>query len=315
MLLRNPFPDINEVINLSKYKEKFDQVITFFVEKLNELFKTIDTTYLKEIFWKLAREEISYNPSNWYHFFSVVLVGIYLKNLLLDEKRMNNDLYLTLKEWYEYFIVRARTFLHKISNVSLIELYGELPVGDKEIYIHLLKEGSSQIKEYDILKILQDDSIDSVTKIRKFHESYLNLYEIFLSRCGHIGKELARHEGNKPYRDNLAKIFNLYRNKRKGRYNNEVLKPTATLKKALILIRHIRNACAHRQFKIIEDNKVEVRDRSWSVIVDVPYLWIYFHLLISLNKELNNVAAFLYSAHWINDLTLRYNRNFLCPDC
>ncbi len=310
ILLRNPFIIIRKFTDLKKYKNKFDDVIERIVRNFNELFKSIEEDHIKSTFWKLVDEEIEYNPFDWSHIFSTLIVNVYKKNILLEEGKIAEQVYEVLKSWLKYLGDRFRSFILKVPDSFLQELYTESPVANLDLYISLLQEGESLIKEYDLYKILQDDSIDPILKIRKFKEAYMNYYEIFLTRCEHMGNFLSEKEGNPNYGHNLTKIFNLYKNK-KFTYPM----PPENVRETLILLKHFRNSCAHSGFKHYEkSNDVKISDRKWNITIEVPDLWAYFHLLLSMDKELNNLALTIHTMRQIGNLTLRYNRTFICPD-
>jgi len=306
----NPFPIIGKNVDLVKHREVINKNIEKITQDYNKLFKGIDEKYAKNNFWRLAKGEKDYNPYNWYDVYAVFLGRFAGFQALLEEDKRSKQIYTLHIQWFDYLSSRIKPHQLKIPNSFLINLFRNLPVVDYETTLHILKESASIMKEYNLREVLSDPKEDPISKIRRFKETYLNCYSFFLKRCEFFGNELSKNEDKKKfgnYGHKLHRIFQLYK-------DNE-LTPPPLVKEVLILLKHIRNSLAHSEYKLLENDQINLRDLDWNLTIPLYDLWNYFQLLLIMDREFNNLALFLFINNWIRELTRRYNRYFQCRDC
>ncbi|KKM81908.1 hypothetical protein LCGC14_1324970 [marine sediment metagenome] len=62
-----------------------------------------------------------------------------------------------------------------------------------------------------------------------------------------------------------------------------------------------------------------VIDLNYSVTfnekIEINQIPLFFHRLLSIDKEFENLSLLLYVNRWIRELTQSYNRDFTCNDC
>ena len=312
----NPFPVWKEFIDLRNYRDSIDNAIETITSDFNIKYKVIIEDKVKDTFWKLATLEKPYNPNHWYDVFAVLIGRLISYEIMLKAGRNVEEPYQIHKEWFDYLSKRIIPHESNLPSIFLEKLVSNYPVVDFNLGYSLLRETESLIEEYDLLDVFEDSSSDIHTKIRKFKETYLNFYNLFLSRSEYVGIELSRFEGNKEsgrYGNDLYKIFQLN--------NNNQYSPPEFVKKIILALIHIRNACVHSGIIVLNGNEVQIIDKktngtvTFNEKIEINQIPLFFHRLLSIDKEFENISLLLYVNRWIRELTQLYNRYFTCNDC
>ena len=312
----NPFPVWKEFIDLRSYKDLIDNAIETITSDFNRKYKVILEDKVKDTFWKLATLNKSYNSSHWYDIFAVLIGRLISYEIMLKAGRNVKEPYRIHKEWYEYLSKRIIPHEPNLPVKFLKKLVSNYPVVNFNLGYSQLKEVESIIKEYDLLDVFEDYSIDIHTKIRKFKETYLNFYNLFLSRSEYVGNELSRFEGNKKYGrygNNLNNIFQLN--------NNNQYTPPDFVNNIIITLIHVRNACAHSGIIVLNGNEVQIIDKrpngtvTFNEKFEINQIPKFFYRLLSIDKEFENISLLLYVNRWIRELTQKYKRIFRCKEC
>ena len=141
----------------------------------------------------------------------------------------------------------------------------------------------------------------------------MGFYELFLRKCQYIEKELSICENRRCLRK-LHEIFQLN--------NNNVRTPPELIEKVLIILAHVRNACAHKSISLVENNNVNIKDRNPSTgeftfneTRKIPQLWEYFHAILTLDRGLCTIALVIMLKRRVESETQKHTKLVQCSDC
>ncbi len=289
----NFFPQIANFIDLHKYEVFINSQIEEIYEELIKNIHHIDINLLKDAFWNLANLE-KFNSDKWSHFFAVALIRTLGADILFKENRIKEITLELHQQWFEYLLKRTLPHISQIENELLIKLYSEYAYTRENEFIELIKEGADFILETNLLRLFNDPNISLVTKIRKFKESFLNFYELFLERCSLYGYEMSKYEGTRDpgrWNRNIIQIFYLR--------SNHQWTPPPLIEEKLDEFRHIRNSLSHSAYSIISDDQIKFKDHNWEKEYTLEEIWLLYYHLMQLDRDFPCVALWVFSLRWL----------------
>ncbi len=290
----NPFPQLNIYIDLHKYEGFLNGELEKVYEEVFKDFESVEVSLIKEAFWDLADLK-NFDPSNWYHYFAVAFIRNLGFDVLYKEGRIKEITLDLHKLWIDYLLKRIIPHMSLIHNEFLIKQYSEYAYTREDEFRELIIEGADFINEIDLLKLLDDSQISVVTKVRKFKESFLNFYEIFLERCSLYGYEMSKYEGNKNsgrWGRNIPQIFYLS--------GDHLLTPPTLIEEKLHEFRHIRNSFSHSWYSIRNDSQINFKDQDWEENYDLSELWLVYYHLMLFDRDFPCMALSLFALRWLS---------------
>jgi len=217
-------------------------------------------------------------------------------------------------QWFDYLVKRTIPHEIVISNEFFGKIYSGFPVTNVKEILSLYREAISMHEEDNLKEFLDGPKINSVKKVRKFKENFLNAYQRFLGRCQHYGDELSKFEGNR----------------RPGRWGNRVSDifqspaPPNLIKDVLNTHRHIKNAISHSDSGgiVLEHNdkniRITDRDSQGSITFQkdypISFLWYIYYSLIMIDKGFDIFALFFALSREAREMNDRCTYIFIC-DC
>lgn len=315
MQIRNPFRVIRDLIDFHKYEAQINVAIDQFFKLYSPLLEILSIEQIKRAFWNLAEEMDDERLSDWNDVFCVLILRVIMYDILLDEKRIHPSVKSIHREWINYLIERILPKSSTISNDFFATIYEELPAPfpDRISAKTLIREEADIIKESGLPDILFDENINPITKLRRFQEAYLNLYEIFLRRCQYIEKEMAKVEDRRA----LRKMYDIFQLN-----NNNERTPPKFIEKRLIILIHIRNACSHKNISLIDKETVRIIDQkpntgeiTFKEEKAIPELWNYFYVLELLDMNFSTIALTIALKRELELYAYNNTIIFNCRDC
>ncbi|KKK43931.1 hypothetical protein LCGC14_1231980 [marine sediment metagenome] len=212
--LRNPFPIINESINLKDYENQINQALEKFFRIFFSKYEILSFNRVSYNFWALVDNTKVFNPLDWYDTFAVFILRIFTTQILLDERRILQETHDIFINWFLYHAKRIIPNQNNLPNNFFTTLYTDdlIPVPDFEAARSLLEENIDLIRNHDYPNVLSDDSIPLITRLRIFQVFFVGYYELFKRKCVFIEHQLYRGENRTNPLHEMRDIFQLYNN-------------------------------------------------------------------------------------------------------
>ena len=315
MPVHNHIESYRNKIDFNKYQKQIDRLINRIVHTFTQTYKGITNYKVRETFWDLVSGTIEFDPNKWYHVFASHMSQLAMIDILFKENKIDqfhNNLH---NSWAEYLTILILPYEKDIPNAFFANLIQNLPVPHLENVLELYQEGVILFK-VNLKKTMLDASIDPSIKILKFKANFVNLFEVFLSKCEYIDQELAKY-GEILHQNRLHDIFQLK--------NHNERTPPELIRKVLIILNHIRNSISHASKAGIIYNekkkKVQIKDysaggkQSFKENFSFNELYEQYYLLLMLIMEFEIVATFLTLHRVMLDLNQKYNKRVICNVC
>ena len=307
----NPFVSFKDYIDCEENRDSINDFIEKMTKKFVYFFRNISPDLVKKTFWNLMKGK-KLNPFNWYVKASFFMGRIIFYRVLRKTGKMSEENYQIGYQWFDYLVKRTIKHESIISNDFLGKIYSGFPVANTKEMLSLYREAISMHEEDNLKEILDDPNINSVKKVRKFKENFLNAYQRFLGRCQHYGDELSKFEGKK----------------KPGRWGNRINEifqipvPPNLIRDALNTHRHIKNAISHSDSGGIVlrngDKEVRITDRnsrgriSFQKDYPLSFLWYIYYSLLIIDKGFDIFALFFSLIREAREMNNRYTCIFIC---
>lgn len=314
MSTRNHIEFYRKKLDYHEYKFEINKYINKLVHEFTKAYKGITNYRVREVFWDLVDENISYNPRNWYHVFASFMGKLVTFEILYVKKKINKFHKEMHNEWAGYLANLLIPHEPKIQNKFFIELIQNMPVPDYETVIELYEEGIILFNE-NLKEIFFNKSINPYERILKFKSNFSNLFEVFLSKCAFVDQELSKH-GKTAHINSLYEIFQLN--------NTNERTPPKLLRNNLVVVNHLRNAISHGSntgIVYFKEKGIRVRDSNsrgkltFDHFFTFEELYDYYYLLLILLMEFELVALMLSLHRVIRELNIKYNKKLICSIC
>ncbi|HEC39599.1 hypothetical protein LCGC14_0498260 [marine sediment metagenome] len=313
--LRNPFPIVNESINLRDYESQINQAMEKFFNNFFRIYEILSFKKVMISFWELVDNTRSFNPLDWYDTFAVFILRVFTTQILLDEGRILQETRDIFINWFLYLARRIMPNQNYLSNNFLNILYTDelIPIPDFEAAGSLLEENIDLIQNYDYPNILSDDTVPIVQRLRIFRVFFVGYYELFKRKCVFIENFLYIAESRARPLQDIRDIFQLYNN------NNRT--PPELPREALKVLIHIRNSGTHRNMTVLTDGSIRIRDYNnkneltYENNRSIVQMHEYYHALLVMDKIFDAIALAIMLKRRIEDLYIFYGKFIQCPDC
>jgi len=288
--LRNPFPFINERINLRDYESQINQTMEKFFKIFFSKFEILSFNRVIESFWALVDNTKLFNPSDWYDTFAVLILRIFITQILFNERRIIQETHDIFLNWFLYLAKRIIPNQNYLPINFLDILYTDefIPDPDFEAVRSLFQENVDLIQNYDYPNVLSDDNFPIVKRLRIFQVFFVGFYELFKKKCVYIEKQLYKGENRSNPLQTIRDIFQLYPE------NDRT--PPELPRKALKVLIHIRNSCVHKNMTVLSDGSIRIRDYknknklNYENYRSIAQMHEFYHDLLVLDKAFDAIA-------------------------